>query len=250
LLLDVHGVVRLLDMGLVRFEDGGDALTGTQQVMGTIDYMSPEQAADTKRADARCDIYSLGCTLYYLMTGKKLYDAKGVVERIMMHRGSPIPSLAKESGKKLPDGLEDLYRKMVAKKPDDRVQSMAEVGAALDRLLGRELGDAVETTVAVVEDAGEESLTNLPTAALAKSAPNTKGDGFGGIDVGESNAAAAGPFTINLDSKTAGKVKAAAGGKPVAKSPAKKAKLDKRLVYAGAGVATIIVVLLVWLLLR
>ncbi len=257
LLYDTAGVVRLLDMGLVRFEDSADALTGTQQVMGTIDYMSPEQAADTKRADARCDIYSLGCTLWFLLTGKKLYDAKGVVERIMMHRGSPIPSLAKDGVKNLPAGLEDVYKKMVAKKPEDRFQTMAEVIAALDKVEGKESGAAGQAeVVAVVEDIGEQSLTNLPTAALAKQVPASKDSGlsFGGIVAGGATDAPAGPFTLQLDAKAGAKVKAAAGAKPVkaaAPSDGTKRKLDKRLVYGGGGLAIVIVVgVVVWLLMR
>lgn len=257
LLYDTAGVVRLLDMGLVRFEDSADALTGTQQVMGTIDYMSPEQAADTKRADARCDIYSLGCTLWFLLTGKKLYDAKGVVERIMMHRGSPIPSLAKEGVKKVPAGLEEVYKKMVAKKPEDRFQTMAEVIEALDKVEGKTPSAAPqEEVMAVVEDIGEQSLANLPTAAIAKATSASKDSGFnfGGIvDAGASDAPA-GPFTLQLDAKTGAKVKAAAGAKP-AKSAAPadgtKRKLDKRIIYGVGGLVIAAVVgVVIWLLMR
>ncbi|MBA4018724.1 MAG: hypothetical protein C0483_16275 [Pirellula sp.] len=258
LLYDNAGVVRLLDMGLVRFEDSADALTGTQQVMGTIDYMSPEQAADTKRADARCDIYSLGCTLWFLLTGKKLYDAKGVVERIMMHRGSPIPSLAKEGAKKLPAGLEDVFKKMVAKKPEDRFQTMAEIIVALDKVEGKESPAAgQEEVMAVVEDVGEQSLTNLPTAALARSASTAKVTvaDFGGIvvaDSADSTETAAGPFTLQLDAKVGAKVKAAAGvksAKAAAPVDVTKRKLDKRLIYGGGGLVIVAVVgVVVWLL--
>lgn len=135
LLLGKNGVVKILDMGLARIEDpmGNSheaSLTGTGTVMGTIDYMSPEQALDTKTADAQSDIYSLGCALYYLLTGAAPYPADSVMKRLLAHRESPIPPL---SG--APPAVESIFRRMVAKKPTERYATLSEVIADLQGCL-------------------------------------------------------------------------------------------------------------------
>jgi formylglycine-generating enzyme required for sulfatase activity len=133
MLLDADGTIKILDLGLARFEDAGDGLTCSDQVMGSIDYMSPEQAVDSRQADARSDIYSLGCTLWHLLSGRKLYQADTPVTRILRHREAPIPSLCQERDD-VPAALDGVFRKLVAKQPADRYQSMDEVAAALEQL--------------------------------------------------------------------------------------------------------------------
>ena len=96
LLIDREGVVKVLDMGLARLDSAGldqDQLTGTGQVMGTADYMAPEQARDTRNADERADIYSLGVTLWRLLTGEPMYPGDSVFQRMLAHQQEPIPSL-------------------------------------------------------------------------------------------------------------------------------------------------------------
>jgi serine/threonine protein kinase len=140
LLLDSHGTVKILDMGLARVEDAPGAsssgeseeLTGNGQVLGTLEYMSPEQALDTKNADARSDIYSLGCTLYYLLTGSTPYQGNTITKKILAQQLKPIPSL-REKRKDVPTYLDNVCHKMLAKQPEQRQQSMQQVIEALEK---------------------------------------------------------------------------------------------------------------------
>jgi serine/threonine protein kinase/formylglycine-generating enzyme required for sulfatase activity len=131
LLLDKGGVVKILDMGLARFSgEGRGELTGDGAMMGTVDYMSPEQALDTRNADERADIYSLGATLWYLLTGRPLYEGESMMAKLLAHQQQPIPSL-KVACAAAPASLDSVFQKMVAKKPGDRWQSMTDTLAAL-----------------------------------------------------------------------------------------------------------------------
>lgn len=174
LLLSDDGVVRILDMGLARIDDptgaGDGQLTATGAVMGTIDYMSPEQALDTRQADARADIYSLGCTLYYLLTGQAVYPESTMMKRLLAHREAAIPSLsaAISAGQSavapgVLTGLETLFRKMIAKRPEDRYQSIQEVVAILEAL-GRGVvpAKAVPARAPVVSQTTTQTVGAMP----------------------------------------------------------------------------------------
>lgn len=134
--------IKLLDLGLARLSDPSsdataaaqEALTQTGQVLGTIDYMAPEQALQTKLADERADIYSLGCTLYRIVTGENPYGGESVVEKVLAHREHPIPSL-RAKAYDVPPAVDVVFRKMLAKRPDWRQQSMDEVVSDLRRSL-------------------------------------------------------------------------------------------------------------------
>ncbi len=157
LLLDGEGNVKVLDMGLARIDNGGlngksIHLTTTGQVMGTVEYMSPEQAEDTRLADARSDIYSLGCTLYRLLSNSGPYSRDTVVKTILAHRNDPVPLLP-ATGDPRHDAVQKMFAKMVAKDPDDRYQTVDEILQAIDLL------DA---------DVGEESYPDVFAHAAAK----------------------------------------------------------------------------------
>ncbi|MBI1902823.1 MAG: protein kinase [Planctomycetia bacterium] len=136
LLLSDKGVVKILDMGLARLEASPlhaapDEITRTGSVMGTIDYMAPEQAEDMKQADARSDIYSLGCTLFFLVTGRTLFEGDTIVKKIVAHREQAVPSLG-DYVADVPPALDAVFRRMIAKKQHERFQSMTELVFALD----------------------------------------------------------------------------------------------------------------------
>ncbi len=135
LLLDTKGVVRVLDLGLARITqadetiDGGESspsLTASGIIMGTVDFLPPEQSDDSKRADHRADIYSLGCTLYYLLTGKTPYSGDTLMQKLLAHHQKPIPSLI-EARPDVPLEIDAIFQAMLAKSPDDRPQSMLDV---------------------------------------------------------------------------------------------------------------------------
>ncbi|MBI2194315.1 MAG: protein kinase [Planctomycetes bacterium] len=134
--------VKLADLGLAKFDlaremDTGKAVNTVSGVMmGTVDYMAPEQAEDAKHVDARADIYSLGCMLYQMLSGHKPYEAKSAMQVMLMHVQGKIPNLADERPE-VPSVLPRILRKMMAKKADDRYASASEVLDALRRVRGR-----------------------------------------------------------------------------------------------------------------
>jgi uncharacterized protein (TIGR03067 family) len=181
-------LIKILDLGLARLhrpiDEATAAVTGASAVlMGTLDYMAPEQALDFHNVDIRADIYSLGCTLYYLLTGQPPFPGGTLAHKVLRQQQAqpqPIEQLRPD----LPAALPQLLNHMMAKQPEARYQSPAELGSALGALLtgsipampvpaapGRKPGQAAPVAAGVAEVA---VAATLPTALAAR-----KRDRFG-----------------------------------------------------------------------
>src|SRR5262249_7372316 len=138
LMLDRDGTVRVLDLGLARIVDASNPfsktangrLTQSGMYMGTIDFMAPPQADEPHGVNHRADIYSLGCTLYFLLTGQVPFLGSTILKRLLAHQQHAAPSLRAMRPEVSP-ALEAAYQQMMAKRPEDRPASMTDVIALL-----------------------------------------------------------------------------------------------------------------------
>ena len=131
-------VAKILDMGLVRAigadEEGVEPLELTREgvVVGTPDYMAPEQAKNSRRVDIRADLYSLGCTLYFLLAGRPPFAEGTAIEKILKHQLDPVPPV-RQYRPDVPAEVEELLLRMLAKQPQDRPSSALEVAQELEK---------------------------------------------------------------------------------------------------------------------
>lgn len=146
-----HGErVRLLDFGLARLQGnvGRDA-TQTNMVVGTPNYMAPEQTVPGTTVDARTDIYAVGVIIYEMIVGDRPFIAEDTLQLLGMHRAAPIPRIANQlnEGAEVPRGLQELIDKAMAKSPDARFQSAIEMAQAIDQVLARRDETDIDVTL-------------------------------------------------------------------------------------------------------
>ena len=131
------GTLKILDLGLARLQEPtteSTAITNTNQIMGTLDYIAPEQSLDARSVDGRSDLYSLGCTMYHLLSGQgpfhgPEFDTAG--KKMLAH----VQSEPEPLGRKAPDvpaGVSGIVHRLMAKAPEQRFQSAGETANALE----------------------------------------------------------------------------------------------------------------------
>jgi WD40 repeat protein/serine/threonine protein kinase len=173
LLVTPDGQVKILDLGLARLQPGNGRQTGNPLtqigagMMGTPDYLAPEQAISLSNVDIRADIYSLGCTFFFLLTGQPPFAAGTMAQKLMRHQQAPVPSV-RQLQPKLPKELDRILGRMLAKKPDQRYptpDALAQDLAAVLRNRSLRVGKAAPPL--------RSSDKRSPSASSARPAGNT-----------------------------------------------------------------------------
>lgn len=182
LLVDGSNVVKILDLGLALFSSEDDKASLTiahnENVLGTADYLPPEQALNSHKADHRSDIYSLGCTLYYMLTGHPPFPEGTLAQRIAKHQ-SQMPTSIKADRPDAPDALINICLKMMQKKPQNRFQSAREVADAMYGFIAERsanIGAADSGLKVGAGDSGRVRTAGKGTDSSRRLAPPKRGD--------------------------------------------------------------------------
>jgi serine/threonine protein kinase len=166
-LIDRRGRAKILDMGLARFfRDQNDLLTvkyDDKIVLGTADYVAPEQVANSHAVDVRADVYGLGCTLYFLLAGHPPFPAGTVSQKLLWHR-TKDPTPIRQLRPEVPEGLAELLAILMAKEPRYRYQTPADAAAALHAWVPQTVPPPVAEEMPQLSPAAAEVITDLEVA--------------------------------------------------------------------------------------
>lgn len=181
LLIDDKGTVKLLDLGLARFfraeEEESLTIKHDEKVLGTADYLAPEQAVDSHAVDERADIYSLGCTFFFALTGQPPFTDGTLVQRLLAHQTKAPPPVSRFRDD-VPDSLSQILVQMLAKRREDRPQTARAVADALAAWLVAHGDEAWRRShpavvAAVVGLEGLKPTAPPPPAPQSAAAPTT-----------------------------------------------------------------------------
>ncbi|MCS7468386.1 protein kinase [Stieleria sp. ICT_E10.1] len=161
-LVSEDGSVKLVDMGLARSDnlDLSEDMTASGVTLGTFDYISPEQAFDPRDADIRSDLYSLGCTFYFMLTGEAPYTGGTMLQKLISHGNAPLPN-PKALRPDLPDEATAVMHRMMAKDPQSRYQNARDLLADLSELAYRFQLKRAQSIAVVTLPSGNEGLQRL-----------------------------------------------------------------------------------------
>jgi serine/threonine protein kinase len=162
-------LVKILDMGVARLEgvptdDSGAPLTQAHSVLGTPDFIAPEQASDSHAADIRSDLYSLGCTFYYVLTGQVPFPAEAAMEKLLKRHLEDAPRV-ESLRPEVPRGVARLVRRLMAKSPAKRPQTPAEVANVLASMLAAQSRNVVPVPLALPVGPAESECPPEPAPA-------------------------------------------------------------------------------------
>jgi len=204
LMIDKHGMIKILDLGLAKVRDDGEQASLTQEfnekVLGTADYLPPEQATNSHDADRRSDIYALGCTLYFLLVGHAPF-AKGTVQQRIKAQVHDAPPNPMEARPEVPAAIAEIYFRMMEKNPDARQQTAQEVADSLKAWLSQHELTAHRSRTSPTRRAPVRrpagSSTTIPRVSppgtVYRSGPGSSSGGPSGSSVGGFRAPATAP---------------------------------------------------------
>ena len=169
ILVTHDGVAKLADLGLAIDLSDSDRVTREGATVGTFDYVAPEQARHSHAADIRSDIYSLGCTLYHMLSGQVPFPSPSLPEKLFAHQAME-PTPLEQIAPGIPAGLAEVVRTMMRKQPDDRYETPTQVVQALEPYIDEGSaafrGDALRSP--------SESLTRADSSGIPASSPSPR----------------------------------------------------------------------------